>query len=60
MDGYAGNFTREEVDQGSLIMVALKVNGVLLPRDHGFPARVVAEDFWGARWVKYLASITLE
>jgi DMSO/TMAO reductase YedYZ molybdopterin-dependent catalytic subunit len=60
VDGYAADFSRAEIEGGSLVMVALKANGVPLPRTHGFPARLVAEDFFGSRWVKYLASITLE
>ena len=38
-------------------MVAMKGNGVPLPRAHGYPARVVAEDVFGGRWVKYLNEI---
>ncbi len=59
VDGYQGAFKKKEIDAG-LIMVALKDNGVPLPRSHGFPARVVAEGVYGGRWVKYLTSITLE
>jgi len=59
VDGYKADFKKTEVQTG-LIMVALKDNGVPLPRAHGFPARVVAEGVYGGRWVKYLTSITLE
>jgi DMSO/TMAO reductase YedYZ molybdopterin-dependent catalytic subunit len=59
VDGYKADFKKTEVQTG-LIMVALKDNGVSLPRAHGFPARVVAEGVYGGRWVKYLTSITLE
>jgi DMSO/TMAO reductase YedYZ molybdopterin-dependent catalytic subunit len=59
VDGYSAGFKKQEV-QSSLILVALKGNGVPLPRAHGFPARLVAEDFFGNRWVKYLTAITLE
>ena len=58
-DGYKSDFKKAEVQAG-LIMIALKGNGVPLPRAHGFPARIVAEDVYGGRWVKYLAAITLE
>ena len=59
VDGYTADFKKSEVQAG-FIMVALKGNGVPLPRAHGFPARVVAEDVFGNRWVKYLAGITVE
>ena len=59
VNGYRGGFNKKEVEAG-LIMVALKDNGVPLPRAHGFPARVVAEGIYGGRWVKYLSSIDVE
>jgi DMSO/TMAO reductase YedYZ molybdopterin-dependent catalytic subunit len=59
VDGYKSDFKKAEVQTG-LIMVALRDNGVPLPRAHGFPARIVAEGTYGGRWVKYLTAITLE
>ena len=59
VDGYTGEFTKAEVQTG-LIMVAIRDNGVPLPRAHGFPARVVAEGVYGGRWVKYLTAVTVE
>ncbi len=59
VDGYREDFKKEEV-QSHFIIVALKGNGVPLPKAQGFPARVVAEDIYGGRWVKYLTDITLE
>ena len=59
VDGYKGEFTKAEVQSG-LVMVALRDNGVPLPREHGFPARIVAEGLYGGRWVKYLTAITLK
>jgi len=59
VDGYAVTLKKAEA-KDRFIIVALKGNGVPLPRAHGFPARTVMEGFYGSRWVKYLASITLE
>ena len=59
VDGYTASFTKEEVD-AHLIMVAIKGNGVPLPRAQGYPARVVAEDLFGGRWVKYLKEIFVQ
>ncbi|AFM25849.1 molybdopterin-dependent oxidoreductase [Desulfomonile tiedjei] len=40
------------------VFLAYKVNGVLLPKKHGFPLRVVAQDHYGSQWVKYVYRIT--
>lgn len=42
------------------VFLAYQVNGVPLPRKHGFPLRVVAEDYFGGEWVKYVSTIRLE
>jgi DMSO/TMAO reductase YedYZ molybdopterin-dependent catalytic subunit len=56
VDGYPALFSRAEVD-AHVFFVALTVNGQRLPREHGFPARLVAEGLLGGRWVKWIASI---
>lgn len=42
------------------VFLAYQVNGKELPRKHGFPFRVVAEDYYGSDWVKYVDRITVE
>jgi sulfoxide reductase catalytic subunit YedY len=39
------------------IFLAYQVNGQILPRKHGFPLRVVAEDHYGSEWVKYVHEV---
>lgn len=39
------------------VFLAYAVNGQKLPRKHGFPVRIVAEDYYGADWVKYVYKI---
>jgi len=39
------------------VFLAYQVNGRVLPRKHGFPLRAVAEDHYGADWVKYVYKI---
>ena len=56
VDGYPALFTRREVET-HVLFVALTVNGQRLPREHGFPARLVAEGILGGEWVKWVASI---
>jgi sulfoxide reductase catalytic subunit YedY len=58
-DGYRSYFSPEEVDS-KVIFLALKVNGVILPKEHGYPLRIVAEDVTGGKWVKWIESIEVE
>jgi len=58
-DGYSESFTRAQVDE-HLLFLAVKANGAPLPPSHGYPVRLVAEDFYGGRWVKWLARIRVE
>lgn len=39
------------------VFLAYQINGQLLPRKHGFPLRVVAEDHYGSEWVKFVHRI---
>ena len=56
VDGYPARFSREEVET-HVLFVALTVNGQVLPGEHGYPARLVAEGILGGRWVKWVSSI---
>ena len=42
------------------IFLAYEVNGKPLPKKHGFPLRVVAEDHYGFNWVKYVHKISVD
>ena len=39
------------------VFLAYAVNGEALPQKHGFPLRIVAEDYYGADWVKYVYKV---
>ena len=39
------------------VFLANQVNGERLPQKHGFPLRIVAEDYYGDEWVKYVYKI---
>jgi DMSO/TMAO reductase YedYZ molybdopterin-dependent catalytic subunit len=41
------------------IFLAYQVNGVTLPRRHGFPLRLVYEDAYGYNWVKYVDEVVV-
>jgi DMSO/TMAO reductase YedYZ molybdopterin-dependent catalytic subunit len=40
------------------VFLAFSVNGNVLPKKHGFPLRLVAEDYYGGNWVKYVYRVT--
>lgn len=42
------------------VFLAYQVNGSDLPQKHGFPLRLVAEDSYGASWVKYVDTVMVE
>lgn len=39
------------------VFLAYEVNGKKLPQRHGFPLRIVAEDYYGDDWVKYVYKV---
>jgi sulfoxide reductase catalytic subunit YedY len=39
------------------VFLAYQVNGERLPQKHGFPLRIVAEDYYGDEWVKFVYKI---
>ena len=49
-------FSFDDVSSGQ-VFLSYAVNGQPLPRKHGFPLRVVAEEHWGSNWVKYVHKI---
>jgi DMSO/TMAO reductase YedYZ molybdopterin-dependent catalytic subunit len=57
--GKTATFPLADVLSGK-VFLAYQVNGVPLPRKHGFPLRVVAEDYYGGEWVKYVSKIRVE
>lgn len=58
-DGYMARFKREEIES-HLLFIAVRKNGAPLPREEGFPARIVAVGFTGGRWVRWLMGIEVE
>ena len=52
-------FPVEDVLSGK-VFLAYEVNGKPLPRKHGYPLRIVAEDYYGDDWVKYVYKMTLD
>jgi DMSO/TMAO reductase YedYZ molybdopterin-dependent catalytic subunit len=55
-DGYSTSFPLSYFQEND-ILLALKMNGVPLPPERGFPFQLVAEGKWGYKWIKWVAEI---
>lgn len=58
VDGYSTSFPLDYILKNNIIM-ADKVNGVVLPPERGFPFQLVAEQKWGYKWIKWITKIEL-
>ena len=58
-DGYSERFSRRDASE-HLFLLAVKASGAALSAEHGYPVRLVAEDFYGGRWVKWVTKIHLD
>jgi len=52
-------FSLEEI-LSDKVFLSYQVNGMDLPQKNGFPLRLVAEDYYGSFWVKYVDRVTME
>ncbi|MEN6310625.1 MAG: molybdopterin-dependent oxidoreductase, partial [Acidobacteriota bacterium] len=52
-DGYATSLPLAYVREKD-ILLAFRMNGLVLPVERGFPFQVVAEDKWGYKWAKWV------
>jgi sulfoxide reductase catalytic subunit YedY len=59
LDGYETSFSRQEVEE-HLMLLATGVNGRVLPPEHGYPVRIVAEYLLGGRWIKWVSEIVVQ
>ena len=57
-DGYSTSFPLNYVLDND-IMIAYKMNDVILPPERGFPFELVAESKWGYKWIKWITKIEL-
>ncbi len=57
-DGYTTSLPLAYVT-GQDIMLAYKMNGVVLPPERGAPFQLVAESKWGYKWIKWVTRIEL-
>ena len=57
-DGYTTSLPLDYIT-GSNIMMAYKMNDVVLPPERGYPFQLVAEDKLGYKWIKWITRIEL-
>jgi len=57
-DGFTTSLPLDYVINNNIIL-ASKINGVVLPTDKGWPFQVVAEQKWGYKWIKWVTKIEL-
>ncbi len=57
-DGYSTSLPLEYII-GNDIMLAYKMNDLVLPAERGYPFELVAESKWGYKWVKWVTQIQL-
>lgn len=57
-DGYTTSLPVQYVIDKNLLL-AYKMNGIILPSDRGYPFTLAAEDKWGYKWIKWVNEIEL-
>jgi DMSO/TMAO reductase YedYZ molybdopterin-dependent catalytic subunit len=57
-DGYTTSLPLDVILTRNLI-IADRINGIVLPARNGFPFELVAEDKWGYKWIRWIAEIEL-
>jgi len=57
-DGYTTSFPIKYIMDND-IMMAYKMNDVVIPPERGFPFELVAESKWGYKWIKWITEIEL-
>lgn len=58
VDGYSTSLPLQTILEKQL-MIAYKMNGVVLPPERGFPFQLVAEDKLGYKWIKWITRIEM-
>jgi len=57
-DGYSTSLSLDYLLNND-ILIAYKMNGVILPPERGYPFELVAESKWGYKWIKWITEIEL-
>lgn len=56
---YEASIPWDLIEDGTDVLLAYEMNGHTLPKDHGYPLRVIVPGVVGARSVKWLGRVTL-
>jgi len=57
-DGYSTSLPLKYILEKD-ILIAYKINGLILPPERGFPFELVAESMYGYKWIKWITVIEL-
>jgi DMSO/TMAO reductase YedYZ molybdopterin-dependent catalytic subunit len=57
-DGYTTSLPLDYIEKNN-ILLAYKMNNVVIPAEKGFPFQLVAEQKWGYKWIKWITKIEL-
>jgi DMSO/TMAO reductase YedYZ molybdopterin-dependent catalytic subunit len=57
-DGYSTSLPLDYILKNN-IMIAYKMNGLVIPPERGFPFQLVAESKYGYKWIKWITEIEL-
>jgi DMSO/TMAO reductase YedYZ molybdopterin-dependent catalytic subunit len=57
-DGYTTSFPIEYIMKNNILM-AYKINNIVIQPERGFPFELVAESKWGYKWIKWITKIEL-
>ena len=57
-DGYSTELPLDYIKNNN-ILIAYKMNGLVLPPERGFPFQLVAESQYGYKWIKWITKIEL-
>ena len=57
-DGYTTALPKEYLIENNII-IAYKMNNLILPHERGFPFQLVAESKYGYKWIKWITEIEL-
>ena len=56
-DGYSTSLSIKDLNKN--VLLSYRLNGETLPREHGYPLRLVVEGKYGYKWIKWITHIRI-